>query len=276
MILVTGMGRSGSWKIRGEQLGGAIGACVQPCAEYADCLAAALIVVVKRAPPHTLEAIRRAKRPWVWDVVDAWPQRPGQPLGEKEAKRWLKGQLEALMPDAVVWPTARMAHDARWSGPQLILPHHVWPKYRSRPVADAVHVVGYEGAAHYLGKWRRILEQECGLRGWTFQLNQDMQQADIGVALRDAGGWPAMHWKSNCKLANLQGLGIPAICSRESGYRETDGGSVIWVETPGDLVEAFERLESRDERARLAVLAHRAAPRLEDIAARYRGWLRGL
>ena len=82
-ILVTGGGTSGSWKIRGEQLGEAICADVLPRAGFADCSAAELIVVVKRAPPELLDTVRRSGRPWVWDVVDAWPQRPGQPLLER-------------------------------------------------------------------------------------------------------------------------------------------------------------------------------------------------
>jgi len=275
-ILITGTGTSGSWKIRAEQLGGAIGAAVVPLASLAHCRRADLVVVMKRVRPETLAAIRAAGLPVVWDVVDAWPQRPGTSMPEREARRWLRDALRALSPAAVVWPTGRMGADAGWKGPQLVLPHHAWPRYMPRPVADQVRVVGYEGAAHYLGKWRAVLEQECALRGWRLEVNGNLAQADIGLALRDGGGYPAAHWKSNCKLANLQALGIPALCSPEAGYRETDGGSVIWIEVPGDIARAFDRLADRTERERLGALAVAAAPRIDRVAGTYRGWLDGL
>jgi len=275
-ILVTGTGRSGSWKIRGEQLGEAIGADVLPRVGYEDCSAAELIVIVKRAPPETLDLVRRSGRPWVWDVVDAWPQRPGHPLAEREARRWLKNSLLQLQPSAVVWPTQRMQADARWSGPQLVLPHHAWPRYTTQPLNDQIRVVGYEGAAHYLGRWRAVLEQECALRGWRFEANGDLQQADIGVALRDGGGYAAAHWKSNCKLANLQALGIPALCSPESGYQESACGSEVWIQSAGGIAAAFDQLDPVTERHRLRGATHGARVDLASIAAAYREWLDGL
>lgn len=275
-ILVTGTGRSGSWKIRGEQLGEAIGADVLPRVGYEDCSAAELIVIVKRAPPETLDLVRRSGRPWVWDVVDAWPQRPGHPLAEREARRWLKNSLLQLQPSAVVWPTQRMQEDARWSGPQLVLPHHAWPRYTTQPLNDQVKVAGYEGAAHYLGRWRAVLEQECALRGWRFAVNGDLQQADIGVALRDVGGYAATHWKSNCKLANLQALGIPALCSPESGYQESACGSEVWIQSAGGIAAALDQLEPLAERHRMRAATHAARVDLASIAAAYREWLDGL
>ena len=188
----------------------------------------------------------------------------------------MKNSLLQLQPTAVVWPTQRMQADARWSGPQLVLPHHAWPRYTPRPLSEHVRVVGYEGAVHYLGRWRAVLEQECALRGWAFQVNGDLRQADIGVALRDRGGYAADHWKSNCKLANLQALGIPALCSIEHGYRESACGSEVWIQSAGDIAGAFDRMEPFAERHRLCAATHTAGFDLASIAAVYREWLDAL
>ncbi len=272
-VLVTGSGRSGSWQIRGEQLGRAIGATVAPQASAEQLAAADLVVLVKRAPPALLAALKASRKPVVWDVVDAWPQAHGAPLDMHAALGWLGGELRRIRPHAVVWPTRCMEADAGWSGPQITLPHHGWPRYQSRETAEHVSVVGYEGSARYLGKWRRILEQECARRGWCFEVNGDLQRADIGIALRDGGGYAEAHWKSNCKLANLQRLGIPALCSPESGYQETAGGGEVWIHEEGDIARALECLASRAERDHRGVAARQAQIRLEAVAADYHGWL---
>jgi hypothetical protein len=271
-ILITGTGRNGSWAVRGEQLGAAIGAAVVPMASAEQCRRADLVVIVKRARGEILDAVRRSGRPWVWDVVDAWPQPTnGTVMDERHAKRWLREQLDILRPDAVVWPTGCMQADGRYGGPQVVLAHHSWPKYTPQPLRAAVEVVGYEGNAHYLGAWRGLLEQECALRGWRFEVNAGLERADIGVALRSNGGYPALHWKSNCKLANLQALGIPALCSPERGYQETASGSEVWIETPGQLASALDQFEDLAERQRVRDCMRPVL--LADIARRYREFL---
>ena len=55
-ILITGTGTSGSWKIRGEQLGAAIGAEIMPRAALANCRRADVVVLVKRASPEAFSA----------------------------------------------------------------------------------------------------------------------------------------------------------------------------------------------------------------------------
>ena len=82
-ILITGTGTSGSWKIRGEQLGAAIGAEIMPRAALANCRRADVVVLVKRASPEALSAIKAAGLRVVWDVVVAWPQRPGHAMTER-------------------------------------------------------------------------------------------------------------------------------------------------------------------------------------------------
>jgi hypothetical protein len=67
-VLVTGSGRSGSWIIRGEQLGRAMGATV--LANAIDIGPFDVAVVVKRPPVDLVRRIHTAAVPLVWDIVD--------------------------------------------------------------------------------------------------------------------------------------------------------------------------------------------------------------
>jgi hypothetical protein len=273
-ILVTGKGGSaGSWQIRGEQLGAAIGAEVMPLAEMAEIRSADVVVVVKRTPADLIRKVRAAGRPWVWDIVDGWPQPYGNEWPEETAVRWLRQQVAELGPTAMVFPTHRMREDSGFLGPSLVLPHHAWPKYRAAPVAPRVERVGYEGAEAYLGKWLKPLQAACAARGWAFVVNGDLASCQIGVALRSATGYPCGAWKANTKLANLQALGLPAIVSPEMGYRETASGSEVEVTSPAVLGIALDTLADHGVRLAISERAQRAAPRLEQVARVYRAWL---
>lgn len=275
-ILVTGSGCSGSWKIRGVQLGAALGAVVSPRASLAQCKDADIIVGVKRVPPETLQAIRDSRKPWVWDVVDAWPQPAGVSYNRMQAVKWLRAALDSASPSAVVWPTRAMQDDAGYARPQKVVYHHAWPKYQPAPLNEVVRRVGYEGGTRYLGRWAGPLRKLCAMVGAELVINGDLSTCDIGVALRDAGGYPAQQWKSNCKLANLQALGIAAICSPESGYRETSSGAEYFIEDEVGLQRAFAALLPLGERERCREAALRAAPSLGMVAEEYRTWLTSL
>lgn len=276
-VLVTGRGGgAGSWQIRGEQLGAAIGADVFAGAEMSEIRSADVVVVVKRTPADLIQRIRASGRPWVLDLVDGWPQPAGNAWSEREAKRWLRERLAVLQPHAVVFPTTQMREDSGWDGPALVLPHHAWPKYERRPVADRVTRVGYEGAPSYLGMWHRVLQWECGLRGWEFVVNGDLSTCQIGVALRDVPGYPAGAWKANTKLANLQTLGLPALISPEAGYREFGSTAQTEVVCAEHVGPALDALADAGMRQRLGDIAHAATPRLQDVARTYREWLCGL
>lgn len=273
-ILITGKGgKSGSWRIRGEQLGEAIGAEVFAQAEMAEVRSANIVVVVKRTPPRLIQTIRSAGKRWVLDLVDGWPQPEGNAWPEATARRWLQQRLHELAPTGVVFPTTRMLEDSGWQGPAIVLPHHAWPKYQAAPVAETVHRVGYEGAEAYLGRWRGLLEAECSRRGWEFVVNGDLANCQIGVALRDVTGYPAGAWKANTKLANLQALGLPALVSPEQGYREFGSEAQIELVWPEHLAPALDCLADSTVRERLSVIAQAAAPRLENVAHDYRRWL---
>jgi hypothetical protein len=276
-ILVTGKGgKSGSWAIRAEQLGAAIGATVAARADSREIEAADLIVVVKRTPTDLIDRIRAAGKRWVFDVVDGWPQPDGNAWSEDRAVKWLRHRLADLRPDAVVFPTGMMREDAAFAVPAIVLPHHAWPKYAPDVLHAKVRRVGYEGGERYLGKWRAIIEDQCKRRGWEFVINGDLASCQIGIALRDVPGYPAPAWKANTKLANLQALGIPALCSPERGYIETRSGGERWAENRQDVERCFDAWTYSGDRklARDAML--RAVPTLQQIAERYRTWLHQL
>lgn len=270
-VIFTGTGKSGSWKIRGEQLGAAMRARVEPrCLDFSGCNVA---VYVKRVRPDVLEAMRRQKVRWVWDIVDAWPQPEGNLWNADQALSWLRSQLAYYQPTGVVFATQAMKEDSGWEGPSLVLPHHAWSKYSRRKVGAYVKVVAYEGHRHYLGAFEERVQQECSKRKWRFDINPDMQQVcDIGVALRDFNGHPARRWKSNVKLANLQALGVPALCSPESGYYEFARGGEVFLDERG-LSQALDACASDEMRRR----AQQVEPvTLQQVAREYLEWLTAL
>ena len=272
-VLITGRGTSGSWQIRGNQLGCAIGADVRPLA--LDVAPYDLAVLVKRPDADLLERLRRAGTPIVWDLVDAWPQPAGNDWDEKRCRSWLEETVARIRPAGIVAATEQMARDCeRFRVPVLWLPHHARPGLRMNPIRP-VKVVGYEGGEQYLGRWRADLEAECARRGWTFVVNpQEVAELDIVVALRDCAGYAPRHWKSNVKLANAQGSGTPVICNREAGYLEMRCGAEQWADTPEELAEALDALTCSQTRLAAARRLKDAAPSLESIATRYLEWLR--
>lgn len=270
-LLVTGRGTSGSFTIRGEQLGAAIGATVQPNAMTAKSYD--LAIVVKRCPPDLLQRIRRTGVPLVYDIVDGWPQPHGNLWDREQCMDWLREKIAEVRPIGIVAATERMAADcAEFGVSVLALPHHARPGQRLNPLRETVRTVGYEGAPHYLGAWRSVLERECAERGWVFHVEPaELAELDIVVALREADGYAARNWKSNVKLANAQGSGTPSIVNSEAGYLETAGPEQLFADTDAELHDALDALT--DIVARRAQVAGYRAPTLEAIAGEYRAWL---
>lgn len=281
-VLVSGKGgKAGSWAVRGEQLGAAICADVIADAPSAAIRNADLIVTVKRCPTDLMQRIASSCKPWVLDFVDGWPQPIGNGWPREKSINWLRWRINSLRPNAIVFPTTRMLEDSGWDGPALVLPHHAWPKYRPQEFCAGQHSakvrrVGYEGDPRYLGRWQAIIESECKRRGWEFIVNGDLAGCQIGVALRDTPGYAAGAWKANTKLANLQALGIAAVCSPECGYKEFRSGAEWWATEPQDIARALDHWTYGGSRslARTAMLA--AAPHLDQVAQVYRTWLHRL
>lgn len=272
-LLMTGRGTSGSWQIRGMQLGQALGAAVMPNA--LDVAPYDLAVLVKRPTSDLLHRLHRANVRIIWDVVDAWPQPAGNEWNKKRCLDWLEEMFIMIRPVGIVAATQTMADDcAKFGIPVLALPHHARPGLRANPIRP-VKVVGYEGGENYLGRWRSVIEAECERRGWQFVINPaELRDVDIVLAVRDCGGYAPKNWKSNVKLANAQGSGTPVICSREAGYLETQSGAEQWADTEHELRNAFDVLETPSERMGVSRRLKAAAPGIDSIAATYLEWLR--
>lgn len=271
-VLITGKGGSGSWKIRGEQLGHAIGATVKPQATADDVSAHDVVVVVKKLPDRSV--LRHAKRV-VWDIVDAWPQPAGNSWDEWQAKRWLNDTFKT----DCVFATRKMQADSAADG--IFLPHHWRPGIAENPIRKHVQKVGYEGSERYLAHWRPVIDAECASRGWQFVVNPaELAELDIVLAVRggEFEGYATRHWKSCVKLSNAIGSMTPFIGIPESGYKEIAQRGPVWVEKPEWLKNAFDFLENHNERLRVADEFRRLRPSLslETIATGYSRWLQGL
>jgi len=275
-VLVTGRGTSGSWQIRGEQLGRAIGAHVEPKA--LDVGGYDVAVVVKRAELDLLQRLRRMDVPLVYDVVDAWPQPYGNLWDRDACMAWLRSQVKFMRPAAIVAATKVMADDcAEFGLPVLALPHHGWEAQGSCVIGAQVRRVGYQGGAQYLGRWAHFLRSECARRGWEWCGEaQSVAGLDIVVAVRDAQGYATQHWKSNVKLANAQICGTPFIGNREAGYLETAAGGELWADSEAEMGEALDALAPQAARVQAGAALTAGAPRLASVAARYRAWLEGI
>lgn len=275
-VLVTGNGKSGSWQIRGQQLGEAIGATVDPNPKTVRGFD--LIVLVKKAH-HPVVGLRGSV-PLVYDIVDAWQQPIGADRSRRAAFDWMRRQLLSIKATGVVVTTEQMGEDMAdegFAGPMLVLPHHARPGLVRNPVRQNVQVIGYEGSEKYLGWWRPVLEDECKKRGWRFEIvrDGDLSKVDIVVAVRDEEGYPAKHWKSNVKLANAQASGTPVVLNRERGYKETESLAEVWADDLPELRSALDYLTPYQVRKERAEILHASSSRvsLDRIARQYRAWL---
>jgi hypothetical protein len=272
-LLLTGRGTSGSWQIRGVQLGQVLNATVVPNA--VNVAAYDLAILVKRPTPDLLERLHAAKVRIIWDVVDAWPQPAGNDWGRERCLKWLADQVAEIRPAGIVAATKAMATDCeRFGVPVLALAHHARPGLRMNPIRP-IKVVGYEGGEQYIARWRPVIEAECARRGWQFVMQPaELADVDIVLALRDSSGYAPRNWKSNVKLANAQGSGTPVICSREAGYLETQSGAERWADSPEELAEAFDFLAPTAHRFSASRRLKQFAPGLDAIATTYLTWLR--
>lgn len=271
-ILVTGSGTSGSWTVRGEQLGAALGATVKPRAGLVDMTDADVVIVVKRCSAEMLAALQACGRPWVYDVIDAYPQSVCSGWTPYESIHWLRALIGRLRPSAVVWPNERMRED--FGGGGKVVLHHHRPGLARNPIRKRIEVVGYEGSSRYLDDGlAEALSEQCRLRGARFVINPvQLADVDVVVALRSArwSGYALRHWKSGVKLANAHASGTPFIGAAECGYLEIATGGEHWAETPAEVGAALDALAPHGTRAVIAESFVAARFTLEQAAEQMR------
>lgn len=281
-ILLTGKGSSGSWKVRGEQSAEGIralgvNAVAIPKASVEQMRAADVIVLVKRPTFELLDAIRKSGKPFAWDTVDAWPQPVGNEWPKDQALSWLRTMIADVAPNHLICATRAMMEDAAFPSASVIY-HHARPGLsRNEHRRNEWLNVWYDGGDHYLGSYEsRFHSGSSTLFAWPLLRGlENAHRADVAICLRDCSGYAPRHWKSNVKLANAQALGIPALCSPESGYKETSTGGVLWIESPEDLPAAFDTLADPARYAELCAGVD-APPTLAEVAAQYVRELRNI
>ena len=273
-VLMVGISRAGSWTIRGEELGAALGArrVFQPTGY--DLAWADVVVLVKRA--YKLWRPGMTKAAVVWDTVDFWEQPAQNGYDEKRARVLLKSVLDQVQPDLVIGATEAMAEAAGG----ICLPHHAQPLITAAPARETVQMVAYQGNPNYLGRWHGWLTEACQKRGWSFVVNPDrLSDADIVVALRDGhwDGWMPREWKSGVKYANAMAAGRPVITQPTAAWREMQPVSTA-IESQEQLDGALDRWESHIDRHSVwqAYDKRNDAYTVKAIAATYRTHLEAL
>lgn len=276
-VLFTGKGTSGSWACRGLQLGFACGGRVAAKANPSQCSYADLIVCVKRINQPWFENVKQSGKPWIWDLVDFYPQPKCSDWSQQKAVEWVRSEILRAMPDGIIWPNKKMQEDVGLDG--VTIYHHHRPDIRINPIREKVQNIGYEGSPRYLGRWHDLLVKECERRGWNFLINPDhLADLDIVVAFRDRphDGYVQRHWKSNVKLANAHGSGTPFVGQKENGYLETASGFELWVESPAMLKFALDELEPYETRLRIHGEFLRSKITLEDCASRLKDYVENI
>lgn len=252
-LLFTGNGRSGSWKIRGEQIGQALDASIKPYANCFEMRRADIVFVVKRITEQMAMDLRGLN--WVWDIVDAYPQPECTKWGRDKSISWARKEIDRLKPRAIIWPNRRMKDDVGFDGASIVIEHHHRPNIKINPIREKIRSVGYEGSPRYITGWEEFIQVECKRRGWSYVVNpENLADVDVVLALRGAkwNAYAVNNWKSNVKLANAHGSCTPFIGAPEQGYLETSSGCEYWAEDKVQLSEAFDRLESQSARQQIA------------------------
>jgi len=274
-LLFTSSGNSGSWQIRGEQLGAACGAQVQRHASSQLCAAADKIVVVKKCSDELLQSLRHSKRKWALDVLDFYPQPVCSYWSRDEAIRWVRNRIKELNPTAVIWPNDRMKRDC-WDGrPALVLYHHYRPSIQSLNLRSSIQNLVYEGSSKYLGRWEAILQFACKEKGWGLLINPpQLTDGDVVVAFRDDGfnGYAQSSWKSNVKLVNAQAAGLPFIGAPEDGYTETSFGKEFFAINSAELNYALDEVSDYTYRQAVKLDSSKAFS-IFDVAAQLKEFL---
>jgi len=278
-ITVTGNGRSGSWKIRGDQLGSALGARIVTHATVQDFAKDDVIIVVKRVPTQLLHEVQRSGKKWVFDALDFYPQPICSSWKRDEAIKWVKDHIAQYNPTAVVWPNRKMMEDCSDGRPSMVLYHHHRPGLQPRSVPERIARIAYEGAKPYLGKWEHALKFWCHHFGWEFVVNPtSLSEVDAVVAFRDSGyaGYAQVNWKSDVKLANAKGAGIPFIGFPEHGYMERQCGGEFWVTSQSELKTAFSAIQHCEVRKDIQTVMLENKYSIEQAAADLKEFIRGL
>src|SRR5688572_3875585 len=177
-VLIVGADSHGSFEMRGQQLGRAIGARVTTRPNPGDFAWADAIVLVKHAATEWGKQAKRSKKPLVWDVLDIWKQPDGNQTAIDAHRASIMQTRDAIGITTLIAATEAMAQAIGG----VYLPHQSRLRLTPAPARKTASVVGYEGRPKYLGSWRKVLEQACARLGMTFVVNPpDLRDVDVVV-----------------------------------------------------------------------------------------------
>lgn len=279
-ILITGKGgKAGSWACRAVQLGDALGATVKPFATAKDIRKHDITILVKRTPADTVKALQDSGRPWVYDIVDAWPQPAGNQWGATQAAQWLRDHVRRLRPTACAYVTKRQQQDAGYPGE--IIPHHARSGQTVNPIRQHAINVGYEGREQYILPVIRQLRATVDGMAMRLHINpRELADMDILLAVRFGQwrGYAPTNWKSHVKLANAHATGTPIICGRESSYIEFAASGEVYADDLDGIRTGLGLLRDYGHRKNIHRRFLDASRQwgVNVIARQYRQWLESL
>jgi hypothetical protein len=281
-VCFFGVPALGSWKVRAQQV-----ASARPewratgALEPQDVVDHDVFCAVKRPFRNRLRLLRALGKLCVYDVVDCWTQ-PEDGLRYRDLpaiREYFAKFLGGLPVDGVVFSNRTMFEDLGDLVPNpTYIYHHFWPGLEPIEVRERARVVGYQGAANYLGPWHAAVQRACRRLGLEFVVNPaDLRSIDIGFAARGGphASTMAHRYKSNVKLANFYGGAIPCVVNAsEESYRETDNGEVRFFATERELEDKLAELVPVATRRRIhdSFLVARRSFTLEAVVERYRAW----
>lgn len=240
----------GSWKVRAQQVASLNEhwTSTGPLAPR-DIIDHEVFCAVKRPFPTRLRLLRAMGKTTVYDVVDCWAQpADGLLYTDLTSIRAYFTRLFAELPvDGVIFPNRTMQEDLGDLVPgSTHIYHHYWPGLQPIEVRETARIVGYQGEASYLGQWQPVVEAACRRLGLRFVVNPpDLRAIDIGFAARGGvhASLLAHRYKSNVKLANFYGAGIPCLVNdSERSYHEVANGEVRFFATASELQERLAEL----------------------------------
>lgn len=244
-VLIVGHG-NGSWIMRGQQIGAALGARVRSQPSEDDWRWADVAILVKHAGRQWAPQAHRFGVPIIWDVLDCWRQPDENVWSVEQGKAFIAALQALIRPVAMIAATQRMAQDIGG----VYIPHQCRLGLRPTPPRERVQTVAYDGQKKYLGRWHDVIEAECQRRGWTFVINPpNLSEADILVAFRD-GRWDGplcRAWKSGVKYVNAICAGRPIVTQSTNACQELQPEWSL-AEQVDDLAGAFDVVSDLDVR----------------------------
>jgi hypothetical protein len=251
-VCFTGKNTAGSWIIRGEQIAGQRDhweAINHTRFSNKDIDRFDVFCFVKRPIPGLMEKLIRKRKVVVFDIVDSWGQ-PADSLGIEsisQAQKYFQERWEKWPVHSFIFPNKTMRRDLDHLVPHsTTIYHHYFPKLKPVKIKEKIETIGYEGNIRYIEGWVPQIEKIAKKMGAKFVLNpESIESIDIGIAARSNpyDNLLERRYKSNVKLANLYGAGVPALMSaNDFSYHETDCGEVRFFNSVEQLEEQLEDL----------------------------------